>query len=160
MKINIKPREGINDIRFGLNSKTVRLKLGTPESTKEKSMFQYEGINIPYPKTDYYFNNSLKILYDENDNVEFIEIASKESNLEISIYGFSLNQVSAEEIISFLATEKKLKYDENGEEFPYTYIFVDLDLTFWRQVLPEDEKDEEGKYFDTVGIGKTGYLKK
>lgn len=160
MKIDIKPHEGINDIVFGLDSKAVSLKLGAPESTKEKSTFQFNDISIPEPKTDYYFNNSLQISYDENDNVEFIEIASKESNLEISIYGFRLNEVSAEEIISFLAKEKKLKYDENGEEFPYTYNFVDIDLTFWRQVLPENEKDEDGKYFDTVGIGKTGYLKK
>lgn len=160
MTINIKPHEGINDINFGLDSKAVRLKLGAPESTKEQSFFQFGDINIPEPKTDYYFDNILQISYDENDIVEFIEIYSKESNLEISIYGFSLNQVSAEEIISFLTLEKKLKYDENGEEFPYTYNFVDKDIIFWRQVLPEDDTDEDGKYFDSVGIGKIGYLKK
>jgi hypothetical protein len=160
MRINIKPHEGINDIDFGLDSKAVHLKLGTPESTKEQSIFQFGEISIPEPKTDYYFNNSLQISYDENNKVEFIEIANKESNLEISIYGFSLNQVSVEKVISFLITERKLKYDENGEEFPYTYNFVNKDLTFWRQVLPEDDKDENGKYFDTVGIGKIGYLKK
>lgn len=159
MKFELKPREGINDISFGMNSEEVQIKLGEPESTREQSIIQLGDVSIPEPKTDYYFENSLQISYDKDDSVEFIEIAFKESKLEVSVYGLRINKLTAVEIISFLSNEKNLKYDENDDEFPYTYNFIDQDLTFWRQVLPEDDTDEDGKYFDTVGIGKMGYLR-
>lgn len=158
MKINIKPHEGINDVRFGHDSKTVRITLGTPESTREQSIFQSGEISIPLSKTDYYYNSSLQISYDENDTLEFIELSLKDSTLELSIYAFPLSKSSAEEVLSFLTKEKKVMYNKNGAELPYTYDFIAQDLSFWRQVIPEDDQDEDGKYFDSVGLGRTGYM--
>lgn len=158
MRINIKPHEGINDVSFGQSSEEVRLTLGAPESTREESINRYGKVGIREPKTDYYFDNSLQISYDENDTVEFIEIACKNSNLQISLYGVNINKICAAEIISFLTQKKKLVYDKNNIELPYSYDFISKNLSFWRQVVPEHENDEDGRYFDSVAIGRSGYL--
>lgn len=141
MKIDIKPHKGINEIQFGLNRSDVHKLLGPPESTK-KEIVSIDSVNeITQIKTDYFVQSNLQISYDKNDTIEFIEIYTKDSNLEISIFGFSLNHVKVEDVINFFTIERSVNYDENGQEFPFTYNFLKLDLTFWRQVLPENEND-------------------
>ena len=155
MTININPHVGINDIYFGLSQKEVHASLGLPDSTKESGLIAGDILDS---KTDYFRNNNLQIFYDENNTVEFIQLSLQNSSLQISIFDFNLNEASAEETIHFLTTEMKLRYNEQGDELPYTFDFITEDLSFWREAIPEHEEDEEGKYFDAVSIGKVGYL--
>ena len=51
----------------------------------------------------------------------------------------------------------KTDYDRKDSEVPFSFVFSELELSFWRPTIPEDEFDEDGRFFETVGIGVKGY---
>ena len=58
-----------------------------------------------------------------------------------------------------------------GPEQGYSFIFPKIEMSLWRQSIPEDEEDDKckmdseeyekpGTYFDTIGLGASGYFSK
>ena len=72
-------------------------------------------------------------------------------------------ETTAEQLLGVVARDTD--YDKDRPEQGYSFIFPEVELSLWRQNLLEDEEDDmdgeeyekPGTYFDTVGVGASGY---
>ncbi|MCX2743341.1 hypothetical protein OO013_05660 [Mangrovivirga sp. M17] len=165
MKIEIKPHSGAGKLIFGMTRSEIREVMGKPEYSSEKSTIDYDDFSIPVPAKDGYFSNCIQISYDINNQAEFIEFSGKdEEQITILFYGVDVFNTPAPQLLRHITESTGAEIDMEDEEIPYSYVFPSLDLSLWRQVIPElnEETDEipdsdEGKYFWTIGIGIKGY---
>jgi hypothetical protein len=168
MRFDIKPHVGANHIEFGMTKENVRKILGAPAYSSEKSVFKFEEISIPTPATDGYFENELQISYDDNNQVEFIEFSGRGSQFTtVYLDNIEVFKTPAKQLINTIEQLRLAEYDKTDEEIPFSYVFRNIDLAVWRQVVPDLDEDkeeipeiEEGKYFWTIGIGSKGYYTK
>ncbi|CAM1342154.1 hypothetical protein [Tenacibaculum amylolyticum] len=164
MKFNIQPHIGAGELKFKMTSKQVIKTLGTPQLIIEKSTINYGNFSIEEPMKMTYFDNELQITFD-NNKVDFIEFYGKNAeHLEVLLDTLYIFKIPAVELLIKITELTRSKYDVTNEEIPYSYIFPTIDLSLWRQVIPElDENNEniadsdEGKFFWSIGIGTKGY---
>ncbi len=110
--------------------------------------------------TDHYQDENLmfSVDYDENNCVEYISISKPNSKMYKVLYNnYNIFEIAAEELIEKIENESVFRFDRNDPEIEYSYIFNDLELSFWRPTIPERKEDNDGRYFETVGIGVKGY---
>ena len=93
--------------------------------------------------------------YNKFNNVEFIELANS-NKFNATYEGKNLHQILASEALELVS--KYDSYDANDPELGHSYIFKGLQLSLWRGTIPENINDEDGKYFEAVGIGEANYF--
>ena len=112
-----------------------------------------------------FLKNELRIDYDQEGTVEFIECSGLHSaHFKIFIGAINVFETPAIQLLNEIKKWKGVGYDETDDEIPYSFLFRTIDLSVYWPVLPDgDEKNEEiseqeeGKYFSTIGIGRKGY---
>ncbi len=114
--------------------------------------------NDRFSERDYYQINGyfFSLNYSENDILEFIEF-SENGNAVVDIYGISVFETPAEQLIQLVSEKSGFEFDKEEPETPYCFIFPEIELAFWRPVIPEESDDNEGEFFSTVAIGSKGY---
>lgn len=135
----IVPREGAFPFKLGMSREEVRSLLGEPGFSK--------------PRRDFYLQNGLSFEYKE-EQVIFIHIA-RSSGLTVTYQNVDVFQTSANDLISIVARDGD--YDDTNPEFGQIYDFPKLSVVFWRPVIPKDDNDPKGKYFETVCVYVSGY---
>lgn len=140
----LKPLEGAGKVKLGSKrTENVEL-LGEPNNRHgERDYYELNG---------YFFS----LHYSTSDALEFIEF-SKMVNARVELYGISVFETQADSLIKLITDKSGTKFDSEEPEIPYCYIFPQLELAFWRPVIPADSEDDEGQFFSTVGIGIKGY---
>lgn len=149
--------------------------LGMEKANVEKLLGQGQQNNTE----SYYFESELRIDYDANACVQFIEFLGGEENtlLKPMIYGVSAFDTEADTLYAILADKNQGAIDdsENG----YSYAFCGNSVGIWRKMRPEDfaelvqemaahgistdnnpdlEKDRwKAHHWNTIGVGVTGY---
>lgn len=127
----------------------------------------------------YYFNNELRIDFNKQGLVEFIEILSGvDGKIQPKIYGVKAFQIEANVLYEILKNENSGEIDdsENG----YSYSFLNTSVGIYRETTPEDVEEmiedakEEGEpmdsqdieyeikkatHWDTIGIGVKDYYR-
>lgn len=168
MQFDLIPHTGAGAIHLGMTRQQVRLILGEPETASMKSIFNYGEFSIDVPAKDGYFGNELQIHFDNQDKTEYIEFSGRNAKqTEVFVYGIDVFKTPAPVLIKKISEVSNAEYDSEDDEIPYSYIFPEIDLSVWRQVIPDcDEQRQEvpesdqGKYFWTIGIGSKGYYSK
>lgn len=148
-EIQIIPLQSALGVEIGWSREQTIEMLGVPESTLNK--------------TDYYQKElpMFSISYDSEIRIEYIEISNpKKTDVKVLFQGYDVFGIPANELINQIETSTSLRYDRNDPELPYSFIFLEVELSFWRPVLQEYIEDPEGMYFETIGIGKEGYYTK
>ena len=168
MRFDLEPHIGAGVIKLGMTRAETRTVLGKPEYASDKSMMEYGDFTMPVSAKDAYFNNELQITFDDDNKADFIEFSGKDSEfIDVYLKGIKVFETPARQLVKEISNSTNAEFDEEEEEIPYSYVFPSIDLAVWRQVIPEqDEQNEEipesdeGKYFWTIGIGIKGYYKK
>lgn len=176
MKILVKPLDGVywedKSILLGEERRSVE-KTFTNICFKDKSVRE-SGLSF------YLFNTNLRVDFDKNDRVEFIEFLGG-FNIEVQavIYGIDAFKTNADELFELL---KKHNNGEIGDsENGYSYDFKNISVGIWRESTPEslaefikeirnDESIDEiiveenikeeilkTSYWETLGIGVKNY---
>lgn len=153
MQFEIKPHVGIGPIEFGQTRDAVQTAMAQlGEAKLKRSDDSREG----------YFNGAFQVNYDDSGKVEFIETASSR-DFEVLFHGEALHDMEADAAVEFVS--QFADFDAEEEEIPYSYQFPAIDLSLWRGTLPldendedYDEEDEDGRYFEAVGLGTKGYF--
>lgn len=140
----IQPLIGLANLKLGMSRQESRDLMQDTYTKKSRA-----------ENVDCYHNSSFQIFFDEYEKIEFIEI-SKDEAIKAVFNGKNVLEIPASDLIEEIS--KDFNVDETDREFGYSFIFPELELSFWRPTIPEDENDEDGKYFLTVGIGKKGYF--
>lgn len=135
---NITPHEGVGPIKLGMGRKEVIKCFGLPEFDGDYRIGYFDGFLIDF---------------DDDDKVEFIELADSDQ-FQVMYKNINLHQLKANEVVSFI--EQEDNYDKNDPEIGYSYIFKMLQLILWRGTVSED--DNNGQYFETVGIAIGSYF--
>jgi hypothetical protein len=87
---------------------------------------------------------------------EFIEIAR---GMELSpvLSDLLVFETPADHLIDALvALGHEFDTDTEGG---HMFVFKTLQVGFWRGNIPEASEDPEGRFFDSVGVGRSGYYK-
>ncbi len=176
MKIITKPLDGIyfedKKILLGEERRSVEETV-TNISSKQKIVHE-RGLSI------YLFNTNLRVDFDNNDCVEFIEfLGGFHSEVQALIYGVDAFKTNADELFELLKkhNEGEIGDNENG----YSYAFKNIGVGIWRGSTPEnlaefikEIRNEEGideaiveenikeemlksNYWQTLGIGIKNY---
>jgi hypothetical protein len=143
---DIIPLKSAGQVKLGLTKDVILRTIGKPSDIlPEKDCYQHDNI---------FFSVS----YDQNDRVEYIEYSTPaDDKTKVLLNGIDIFGTPADDLIYQITTQTGYEHDNDERELPYVYIFPDLELSFWRPVVPDDKDDEDGKYFMTVGIGTKGY---
>lgn len=137
---DIEPNTGVGPIKLGMHKTEVESIFGKPEFENDNRAGYFSGFIVNY---------------NESNNIEFIELANSK-NFTTSYKGKNLHKMPATEAVEFVS--KYDSYDSKDPELGYSYIFKDLQLSLWRGTLPENTSDEDGKYFEAIGIGEANYF--
>lgn len=155
----------IDDITIDLSipRQAVENLLGKPCGATEHSLF--------------YFNHELRIDFDKNNKVEFIEfLAGMDGKIQPQIYGVYAFQTKADNLYNILNEKNhgSIEDSENG----YSYGFLNISVGVFRPSIPENiqemieeaaehgepmETDEieyemrKANYWSTIGIGIENY---
>ena len=144
----LRPHVGAGPVQFGMTRESVRAALETVPV-----LFRRGGPDDP--EIEAYFDSALQVSYDRDGRVEFIELA-RDPALSAVYQGHDLLTLTAQEAVDLLAREAP--FDPDDSEFGYSYIFPALDLSLWRETIPEDADDPDGRVFSAVGLGVLGYF--
>ncbi|MFM2476877.1 hypothetical protein [Celerinatantimonas sp. MCCC 1A17872] len=142
-KFEITPHLGIGPIKLGMTRAEVNTCFGKPEFSGNGRVGYLSGFMIDF---------------DENDKVEFIELAK--SNKFAAFYkGINLHSVTAKQAVA--CVENDDEYDKESPEQGYSYIFKKLQLSLWRGTIAQmDDNDDapNGVSFEAIGIAVDGYF--
>ncbi len=150
-------------ISFNISKSEAQNILGTPEIVRNSF---------------YYFNNDLRLDFDENGKLEFIEfLGGLDSSLKPEIYGISVFD-TIEDIVYATLIEHNGKGNVTSEN-GYSYIFGNINVGISREIKPSDfnevlkemkkngipfesrpdlQKDKQrALHWQTIGFGKKGY---
>ena len=138
------PLRGIRgSVRFGMTREEARAVLA-PASPKP---FDRGGL------VDGFYGMTLQVGYDAEGKVEFIEFAR---DGRVLLDDLDLFELEADRVVARLKEKHELSADDT--EPGYSFCFPSIELGLWRPVLPLD--GEEGRYFESVGFGRSGYYSK
>jgi hypothetical protein len=157
IRFNVVPLVGVGTVYFGMSRQEARNALGVPVLSFQKGPSSTALV-------DAFLENAFQIFYDEDDTVEYIEL-SRGGPFTALYQNVPVFETKAEELLEIVSRDTS--YDRNRPEQGYTFIFPMIEVSLWRQSLPEDEEDYEeetdeeyeklGTYFDTIGVGASGY---
>lgn len=88
----------------------------------------------------YYFGNELRIDFDNQGLVEFIEfLGGIDGTLQPQIYGMDAFQADADVLYAVL--KEKNDGDIGDNENGYSYSFLNISVGIWRQSIPENVQE-------------------
>ncbi|MBR5370676.1 MAG: hypothetical protein IK130_00530 [Oscillospiraceae bacterium] len=168
MKMTLKPLKGViwdnQMLAFGDTRETVEQLLGKA---------QVWGTSL------YYFQNAMRLDFDEDGGLEFIEFLSPGKDLSLEIYGIDPFTAKANDVIALLAKKNdgRVTDCDNG----YCITFGEISVGVYRDSIPEDaadlaaEAEAEGtpltdeeyeaelskaNHWETIGFGVKGYYER
>jgi len=144
----VKPMVGIGPVLLGMTRPESRHAMGQePESFKKSP----DACCL----TDAYHDGAFQVFFDGQDKVEYIELSGPSPGFAALYKGIDVHRSKATEVVALIS--KDSSFDQDDPELGYSYIFHSLQLSLWRPVVPEDDQDQEGQFFATIGVGKHGY---
>lgn len=151
---------GVKRINLSDPKDKIKEVLGKPDSDRKNSSF--------------YFNSELRIDFNKNRCVEFIEFLSGiDGAIQPHIYGVDAFAVDAEILIGILREKNAGMVDDS--EMGYCYNFMDISVGVYRESTPESVLEmmkevgedltsedleielKKANHWDTLGIGVKGY---
>jgi hypothetical protein len=140
----IRPHAGVGPVLLGMTRAEVHAALGPPDRTTRDNRESFLG--------------GFFVDFAPDGRVELIELAVS-PHFRAVFNGVWLHGIVAEDAVGVVS--RHARYDETNPELGYTYVFRDLDMSLWRGTLPETGQaadDDDGRYFEAVAIGITGYF--
>lgn len=148
MVYDIIPLKGVGPVLFGMHRKEVQSVMGMPTKSFKKT---HKARSL----TDAFHEGGFQVFFDDQDRVEYIELSSPDDSF-IAVYrSKAVFQTQADDLVEFISDSAP--FDPDAPEIGYAFVFPQLELSVWRPILPETDRDAEGQYFSTIGVGKCGY---
>jgi hypothetical protein len=143
MRCPIEPLVGADGVRLGMTMDEVARVLGDPAQSRVHST-----------TTVGYWASGMSVHF--NPSAELIEVA-RGMELAPTLFGAPIFETPAEELVQRLV-DLGHPFDPDTEG-GHCFVFRSLQLGLWRSVVPEDSEDPEGRFFDSVGLGREGYYR-
>jgi hypothetical protein len=144
LDLDIRPHHGVGPLRLEMSRLECRAASGGTHSEFSKT--------VDAERTTDELFGAVHVYYDDQDRVEYIEIA-RSADVRATFDGTPLLELAPAEAVAKVAAHAP--FDEDDPELGCSYVFKALDLSLWRPV--DDEDEPEGRTFMAVGIGRRGY---
>jgi hypothetical protein len=137
--------------------------LGAAESELERVFRSVEGLVEPAPfqprprgTAHYDFRMTVKARIDRGGRVESVQVSGSgaSESFRVRFRGVDLLGAPAHEVMHLLSQVDEIQADEFG----YRVVAPHLGIVLARSVVPDDEDDEEGRYFTAVLIARQGSM--
>ena len=147
----------IYEINLGIGIGSVRLGSSPPDVRAAMGVAPYRfNRRLAGHATDAWHGSAFQVNYQGYPpTVDFIELANS-SEFRVHYKGIDVFATPASDLVARLSAEAP--YDLHHRELGYTYVFPTIELSLWRQVMPESDDDPIGRFFDAVGLGIGGYF--
>ena len=96
---------------------------------------------------------SIFVYFDATDAVEAVEFGRPRSPEVVAFRGIDIFGTPADALVTQLREITSIDVDEDG----HSATAPDLLLALWRSVVPEDDDDQDGRYFESVLLSRPGY---
>ena len=96
---------------------------------------------------------SIFVYFDVADVVEAIEFGRAEGNDVVLFRGIDIFGTPADTLVERLREITSVEVDEGG----HSATAPDLLLALWRSVVPDNDNDPDGRYFESVLLARPGY---
>lgn len=96
---------------------------------------------------------SIELGPDGSGRVKAIEVYRPGPEVDVLYRDIPLFSLPAVEVVRRLAELVRVVEEDDG----LSYVAPDLLLSLGRNIIPEDEHDEDGRYFDSVLVAAPGY---
>lgn len=145
IRYDVVPHRGVGPVQLGMAREAVRACMAGAPRVFHKGR---DG-----PEVDGWHENGFQVFYGKDDTVEFVELSR--DAVDARLFGLAVFETDVAELVRSL--EERCAFDASDADYPYCYLFPELDLSLRRRFLPEHPADPEGRVFDTVGVGIRGY---
>ena len=135
----VNPGVSIGPILLDRPREEVREILGEPDYVEAA----HERWGIEFPDKDCFVESCIQVRYLDN-KVDDIQL-SGHSDFICTLAGIPVHDSTVEEVAS--AAEGISPRDREAKEFPFTYSYPGIGLSFWRE-------DADKHHFDTVNLTK------
>jgi hypothetical protein len=152
LELDVVPGERVGPFVLGLSESELEQVYRSIDGLKDLAPFQVR----PRGTAHYAFHLSVKARIDRDGLVQAIQVSgsgSSESFL-VRFQGMDLLGTPADEVMEFLSGFDSLSVDE----FRFRAVAPQLGLVLSRSVVPDDEDDEDGRYFTAVLAAKKGSI--
>jgi hypothetical protein len=141
-KFEVEPKIGIGPIKLGMNRELAIESMGLkPESFMKTPMSQHP--------TDAYYEYGFQIFYEGKlPKVQSIEL-SRGCSFDATFSGENILELPVFEALKKVETITGIKPQTLDDG--YTYVIPSLGVWLWRE--SNEENEEEGIYFSTIGVG-------
>ena len=143
LNFTIQPLHGIEPVAFNMDRESVHRGLKANCKVVEAAELR-----------EYYYGGEFSVFYDSGMKVQYIELSASTENT-VYYNGVDVFNTPADDLVQLITRD--YAFDPNDFELGYTYMFPEIELSLWRPTIPESDDDEEGRYFQTIGIGRRGY---
>ena len=82
--------------------------------------------------------------------------SGESSEFRVHYKGIDVFGVRASDLVALVSADTP--YDPSIRELGYAYVFPAIELSLWRSVMPDSDDDQDGQYFEAVGLGVAGYF--
>jgi hypothetical protein len=137
LRFDVLPLVGLGSVSFDSSRAACREAFGVPTHSERDA--------------DFYLRNSLKVAFDEEGRIEYIEAALDET-LEFVYRGVDLFATPASEVVALFASEAP--FEEYMRRYDSGYIFDELEIALWRWELVEGP----APVLESIVIGSPGYF--
>ena len=149
LDFEVVPLVGVGPVRLGMTRDEARAAIGV-------AVTPFAKVPDAVWRTDAFHGAAFQVFYSgDRPIVDFIELSAG-SGVEAVLSGLTVFATPADEVIAQVSARSP--FDANDRELGFSYVFPQLELAFWRPVIPESPDDPDGRCFATVGIGAPGYF--
>lgn len=151
------PLKGVPPVLLGMSQEEVLIALGM--SYHHRPAYMYSA-TVRVPAIDYFYDSCFQVVYSDCGVVECVEFVcvSLEDKIGAMLFGMDVFATPAAELVELISEQSA--FDKDNPQLGYTYIFPELGLLLGRETMPDDEDDEDGRYFETIAVALPGFWKK
>ncbi|MCZ4100630.1 hypothetical protein C8250_007870 [Streptomyces sp. So13.3] len=152
LELEVTPAEGIGPFALGLTESELHSAFRAIDGYREPDAFQAR----PRGFASYTFHMIVKARLDRQGSVESIQVSGSGSgeSFVVRFRGLDLLSTPADEVINFLSRIDDISVDEYG----FKMVAPQLGIVLSRNVVPDDENDEDGRYFTSVLASRQGSI--
>lgn len=150
MDVELRPPTHVGPVGIGMPFEAARSLLSALEGFDEERSFTQAAPGF----ATYSSGLSFTLSHSDSDGVRTVEVYGADAGPGVTYEGLDVFRTPAADLIHQLSATHNVRVEEDGR----LAILPDQSISFWRATLPEDDFDEDGKYFQTVLIAHQGYF--
>ena len=145
-EFEVRPGSGVGPIMLGMTREQARQAMGEePESF-------HKGLHLQYAHpVDAWFEAAFQVFYAGSEPTVCFIALSRDRRIRALCWGVDVFATPAEKVVHAFSQHAEL--DIADPELGCSYQFPALELRLWRPFEPENDDDEEARYFATIAVG-------